>query len=241
MKSPELMETDYPAGGDASPSRLALILAAERLFAENGIEGVSLRQINEAAGQRNASATHYHFGSRDGLVSAVFEYRMGFINARRLARMETLAREAKLGDLRALTSVLVWPLAEELRPRPEGNFYLRFLERAHRRPVLVTSLTDESWLAGWRRATEALTRLLTYLPNTIVALRLRMAAQHCISGLADIEAWGSKAAGDLSLRVETVIDSIQAGLLAPVSFETLEALRVTEAGQRAERPRRRSS
>jgi AcrR family transcriptional regulator len=227
------MESDYStAPADTSSSRLALILAAERLFAENGIQGVSLRQINEAAGQRNASATHYHFGSRDGLVSAVFEYRMGFINARRLARMEALAREAKLSDLRALVSVLVWPLAEELRPRPEGNFYLRFLERTHRRPVLVTSLTDEAWLAGWRQATEALTRLMTYLPGPIVALRLRMAAQHCISGLAVIEAWGSEAVADLALRVETVIDSIQAGLVAPVSFETLQALQATEEKRR---------
>jgi AcrR family transcriptional regulator len=237
------MESDYsPAANDSSSARLALILAAERLFAENGIQGVSLRQINEAAGQRNASATHYHFGSRDGLASAVFEYRMGFINSRRLARMETLAREARLHDLRALVSVLVWPLAEELRPRPEGNFYLRFLERAHRRrPGLVTSLTDETWVAGWRQATEALTLLLAYLPGPIVALRLGMAAQQCVSGLAAIEALGSEAVADLSLRVEIVIDLVQAGLVAPVSFETLQALRAGEERQRADQPQDRSA
>ena len=34
-------------------TREQLILAAERLFSESGIDAVSLRQINVAAGQRN--------------------------------------------------------------------------------------------------------------------------------------------------------------------------------------------
>ena len=46
-------------------TREELILAAERLFSEFGIDAVSLRQINAAAGQRNSSAAHYQFGSKD--------------------------------------------------------------------------------------------------------------------------------------------------------------------------------
>ena len=64
-------------------TREKLIIAAEQLFAERGIQDVSLRQINNAAGQRNASATHYHFGSRDTLVRAIFEFRMTGIDQRR--------------------------------------------------------------------------------------------------------------------------------------------------------------
>ncbi|MEV1201628.1 helix-turn-helix domain-containing protein, partial [Microbispora rosea] len=35
-----------------------LVDAAERLFAERGIDAVSLREINAAAGQRNSTALH---------------------------------------------------------------------------------------------------------------------------------------------------------------------------------------
>ena len=51
--------------------RAALIDAAERLFAERGSDGVSLREITSAAGATNASAVQYHFGDRRGLVRAV--------------------------------------------------------------------------------------------------------------------------------------------------------------------------
>ena len=48
-----------------TPQRM--IVVAERLFAERGIEAVSLREVGAACGLRNNSAAQYHFGSRTGL------------------------------------------------------------------------------------------------------------------------------------------------------------------------------
>ncbi len=45
--------------------------AGERLFAERGIEGPSIRELIAEAGVGNKSALQYHFGTRDGLVSAI--------------------------------------------------------------------------------------------------------------------------------------------------------------------------
>ncbi len=39
-----------------------IIRAAERLFAAQGIDGVSLREINRSAGQSNTGAVQHHFG-----------------------------------------------------------------------------------------------------------------------------------------------------------------------------------
>ena len=50
--------------------RRAILVAAERMFADYGLHGASLRQISEAAGQKNTSAIQYHFGNRDRLVEA---------------------------------------------------------------------------------------------------------------------------------------------------------------------------
>ena len=55
-------------------ARTQLLLAGERLIAEFGPE-VSLRDVAVAAGQRNNSAVHYHFGSRDGLIKAIIGHR----------------------------------------------------------------------------------------------------------------------------------------------------------------------
>ena len=56
---------------DASDTRERLLTTAQQLFAREGIYQVQLKRIVERAGQRNASALHYHFGDRDGLLHEI--------------------------------------------------------------------------------------------------------------------------------------------------------------------------
>lgn len=56
---------------DSTSTRDKLLDAAARLFAERGIDNVSIREIVRTAGQHNASAVHYHFGSRGEVLRAV--------------------------------------------------------------------------------------------------------------------------------------------------------------------------
>jgi len=51
-------------------TKLRLIEAAEKLFAEKNVTSVSIRDITRAA-NANVAAVNYHFGNRDGLVAAV--------------------------------------------------------------------------------------------------------------------------------------------------------------------------
>ena len=57
---------------DATDTREKLIRAAEYLFARSGLD-VPIREIHERAGQRNASAIHYHFGSKQELIKAILD------------------------------------------------------------------------------------------------------------------------------------------------------------------------
>jgi AcrR family transcriptional regulator len=108
----------------AETARAALLDAAERLFAERGIEAVSLRDVSAAAGQRNHSAAQYHFGDRRGLVAAVFERRMGPVNDRRHAMLDELA---DVDDARAIVATMVVPLTEIVAE--SKGWYGRFLAR----------------------------------------------------------------------------------------------------------------
>ncbi|MGB3621742.1 TetR/AcrR family transcriptional regulator [Ketobacter sp. MCCC 1A13808] len=56
-----------------SDTREKLILVAIRMFAEQGFSGVSMRTINSAAGTKNSSAVHYHFGNKMGIIEAIME------------------------------------------------------------------------------------------------------------------------------------------------------------------------
>src|SRR3546814_8146356 len=70
-----------------------ILQAAEDCFGEHGIDAVSLRQIAIAAGQGNTAAVQYHFGSKEGLLEAIFQHRLPAIDQRRKALIETRSEE----------------------------------------------------------------------------------------------------------------------------------------------------
>jgi AcrR family transcriptional regulator len=91
-------------------TRDKLIDAAARLFAEQGIDAVSLAEIVRASGQRNTSAVQYHFGGRDDLLLAILERYVPVIRTRRL---ELLAiAESDGSDVRAAAEAIVRPVTE---------------------------------------------------------------------------------------------------------------------------------
>jgi AcrR family transcriptional regulator len=75
------------AVSEVSGTRERILAAAERLFAERGIAGVSLRTIVTEVGA-NAAAIHYHFGSKEALIEAVFARRATQIAEARLRWLE---------------------------------------------------------------------------------------------------------------------------------------------------------
>ncbi len=77
----------------ASDTKSRLLGVAERLFAEQGFDGVSVRQLTAAAGV-NLAAVNYHFGSKEGLLAAIFEQRCRPMNEERLRRLSDCAEHA---------------------------------------------------------------------------------------------------------------------------------------------------
>jgi AcrR family transcriptional regulator len=116
--------------GSDAPSEL--ITAAERLFAERGIDGVSLREITREASQRNTTALQYHFGDRDGLVRAIVLKHMETVAVRREALLEMVAGRADL-TLRDGATMLVQPLIAKLTSDDGGPEFLQIAaELLHR-------------------------------------------------------------------------------------------------------------
>lgn len=107
-------------------TRARLLRAGERLFAERGIHQVRLREINALAGQRNSSALHYHFGSREGLVEAILaEHQTGMDVAVRPALDDLVARGAA-PTVRDVVAVWVAALTGQLETE-SGRDFLRIL------------------------------------------------------------------------------------------------------------------
>jgi AcrR family transcriptional regulator len=103
------------------------MLSAERLFAERGVHGVSLREIGLAAGQRNNNVIPYHFGDRAGLVAAIYAFRSEVLDCRRFELLDELARSGKPDDAHTLLTILLRPHAESVDD--DDNQFLGFLTR----------------------------------------------------------------------------------------------------------------
>lgn len=92
-------------------TRDKLLDAATRLFAERGIDNVSIAEIVRAAGQRNASAVHYHFGNRNEVLRALLAQHVPAIHDRRVELIEK-ARARPAHDVTSAVEAIVRPLTE---------------------------------------------------------------------------------------------------------------------------------
>jgi AcrR family transcriptional regulator len=72
-------------------ARERILLAAERLFAINGYDAVSFRDLTAAAGV-SVSAIHYHFGSKQVLLSEVFNRGAVLLTKRRSELLDAAMR-----------------------------------------------------------------------------------------------------------------------------------------------------
>ncbi|MEE4022063.1 TetR/AcrR family transcriptional regulator [Gordonia sp. PKS22-38] len=127
-----------PASTRSTTTRTALLTAAESLLLTEGYEQVSVRAICAAAGA-NPAAVHYHFGSKDALVVALLEDRMGPHWADLLDSFDpTYARVADLIDL------ILEPFAT-IQSEPVGHLHLRLLAR------FVSTHPDAAWTRPWFR------------------------------------------------------------------------------------------
>lgn len=112
--------------------RFAILLAAEKLFAQRGYNGVSIRQIADEAGVPLA-LVGYYFGPKHELFGAIFEHWNSTIRERldALAKVRTRAGEADY--LEQVVAAFVGPVLR-LRASPEGQWYALLMTRGLNEP-----------------------------------------------------------------------------------------------------------
>lgn len=172
-------QADSLADGDRT--RIAILRAAERLFADRGF-GVSLREIGAAAGQRNHSSVQYHFGTKARLAEALFAYRMEPINKRRLELVEQLRAADREKDLAALGDALVRPLAEQVLANRGHSSYARFMAR-----LMLSRFESEPLAEQYTEGIIIVRRLILAARPDLTEKRISMAYLHMATVLAALE------------------------------------------------------
>lgn len=111
--------------------------AAEKLFADNGFRGTSLRQITQLAGV-NIAAVNYHFGDKESLYVEVIKRRVDPINQARLARLDEAiaAAGSQPPPLEQVMDILVRPVFEVHQdPARGGPHIVRIISRTLTEPL----------------------------------------------------------------------------------------------------------
>ncbi|MBK4738704.1 TetR/AcrR family transcriptional regulator [Noviherbaspirillum pedocola] len=153
-------------------TRNIIKVAARRLFALRGIDGVSVRDIAAAAEQRNSGSINYYFRSKEALVSELVVDGAKAINERRNAMLDGLEAARGSLTLRKVVDVLV---RSTFGPEDglEDHTYLRFIAwlQMNHRDLFLAAL-DNTWNTGYQRCLAHIRALLPSLPAAVLNQRL---------------------------------------------------------------------
>jgi AcrR family transcriptional regulator len=219
----QMLYHDMPARSrnvpiDKEIAREKLILAGERLIAQQGLEGLSLRKVNLAAGQKNTSAALYHFGDKQGLLLAIFDYRLEHVDQRRHALLDD-----DESTVSALMRAWILPDIEEITEAEGGSFHARFLGVVANHPDFsFADLWGRPHASSFTRVINGLKQMLPELPEQIVSMRFGMAMMQSIGAMADQERQPT-----ISTQLFTchLIDVMTAIFTAPLSTDTRRELK----------------
>lgn len=205
--------------GRASVMRETLLLTAERLFAERGIEAVSLREIASAAGNGNNNAVQYHFGSKEGLVHAIFEFRVLQMDGPRRGMLALAKQDGTADDLQTLMRMILLPhldLADETGRHPHAALQIEYLTRW--RPQGMMHPADEDIAASdtLRFIMSGILAKLDHLPVEIATTRLGLAQLMFANLLVLMDHETGPVRDSRDLRIRDTVHLATSLLLAPL-------------------------
>jgi AcrR family transcriptional regulator len=157
----------------AAPSvRDRILEVAERLFAEYGMSGVGLRAISSEA-KVNLASIAYHFGSKDGLLEALFSQRAAPIAEERLRLLAQCSEKTDRPKLEDILEAFLRPaLVLGVQPQFGGPAFVKLRARLATEPeALSRKILSKAFDLSSRKFIGAIVGALPGLPRAEVEWR----------------------------------------------------------------------
>jgi AcrR family transcriptional regulator len=216
-------------GGDVTREKIKR--AAEVLFAERGFSAVSIRDIIEAAGQRNTGSLHYYFRTKEALARELVADGVRRIDEDRNRRLDRLEADGGPETIREVIELLAYPFFVD-------DAYMGFLSRLMQDNYGLFLEGAEGQDSGFRRVIAHVRRLLPDVPTQILSQRFQLIIVYLTSMIA-LQS-GSGQGHELWSRFwntpgadETLLDTVEGMLRQPVSAQTMAALAPAPRRRRA--------
>ena len=225
--SGEARSVQYAAPAPSSRSdatRAKLIAVAERLFANRGVQAVSLNEINKVAEQRHGSACQYHFGNKDGLIQAILDKHVPGIARQRDRLFDEMDAPGVVPAIEQVVSAFARPVAAKLLDPCGGKEFVRL--NAQLIAVHTLSMASDGPVPFAAPLTDRLNRMLNLalrersIPPHVVSRRLIIASVMLFHGLADyshvLEASGALNDANVQIFTADLETMMVAALVAPL-------------------------
>jgi hypothetical protein len=196
--------------------------AAERLLATRGLTGVSLYEIDAAAGP-GGSSRQGRFAELDDVIRAVLHRHMVVVDEQRAALMAELEDDGMLRTARGISEAVILPLAARLGS-PSGRHYLQILgEMSGWDPVRAMDVSDIAHNRSLMTCAELMEEVMADQPARVRGLRRQVLLRIVLRSLGDQAQWDAALTDD-AIFTGNLIDLAEAALLAPVSEATASLL-----------------
>jgi len=203
------MSTQATTNTGTADTREKILDAAELLLIEHGFAATSLRAI-AAKAEVNLAATHYHFGSKNGLLAAVFHRRIQPLNELRLEALEKLEKSGSPLTVRSILESFFLPFQN-----PDVISTIPALVgRLHGEPESISKpILEEEFLEVAGRFQEALMKVLPHVDRTDLHWRFHFMIGSMIQILRIQSPMGIDSTPEsFSRGIERLVDFCIAGL-----------------------------
>ncbi len=170
LHSTDHNDRGIPRVNDKQTTKDRILNAAECIFADKGFDGSSLRDITTAAGVNLASVS-YHFGSKNGLIEAVFARHLGPMNAARIALLDRVEEQVGEGSpaIESVLDAFIRPVVmHHLAEHGANDAFMRLMSRCLNEPPTHLEQFEHHFDALMNRFHAAFSRALPdHSPNEI--------------------------------------------------------------------------
>ena len=184
-----------------------ILNVAERLFAENGFAGTSLRSVIREANV-NLSAVNYHFGSKEGLFSASVARTAQPIVKGELANLKRCQKENNL-SVEAILEALLTPALEVVLNSSNGSINCaRFMGRCRTEPDSIRDLAERHFRESQEAFLDALGRVLPDLSRTELAWKLDLVIAVLLRVLTEAKKPGALIQDNDSESIKNIVSKL---------------------------------
>ena len=212
--------------------------AAQRLIAEHGVDGVSVRDIVRAAGQQNMASLHYYFRTKEQLIKELVIDAAVLMEGRRAQVLSHLEQSGQTPTLRDIVEILVHGAALDPAKSERNGTVMRFLSAVvgtHRH--LYEEAIGDTYNRTYQQCLALVRQCLPRVPPAALNQRLLFVSLCSFNLLVAREAGimsgrHARSYWQSSTTLTSIIDFCCAGLAAPTVVKDAPKVSARKPDQR---------